>query len=85
MLVLARKPGESIIITLKEGIDPETPVGKLFGRSRRPASRDTRTSMYSEPGPIEILVAHIGRSEVKIAIQAHPDLLILRNELNDSD
>ena len=60
-------------------------MGKLFGRSRPPASRDTRTSMYSEPGPIEILVAHLGRSEVKLAIQAHPDLLILRDELYDSE
>ena len=68
MLVLSRKLGESIKISLNKGVDPDIPARVLF-----------------EAGPIEILVAHLGRSEVKIAIQAHPDLLILRNELNDSD
>ncbi len=64
MLVLARKPGESIKISLNKGVDPDIPARVLF-----------------ESGPIEILVAHLGRSEVKLAIQAHPDLVILRNEL----
>ena len=68
MLVLARKAGESIIVTLKEGIDPETPAHVLF-----------------DAGPIEILVAHLGRAEVKLAIQAHPDLVILRNELYNNN
>ena len=68
MLVLSRKPGESIKISLNKGVDPDIPARVLF-----------------EAGPIEILVAHLGRSEVKIAIQAHPDLVILRNELYDSD
>lgn len=30
MLVLSRKPGESILIDLMEHIDPRTPVGALF-------------------------------------------------------
>ena len=68
MLVLSRKPGESIKISLNKGVNPDTPARVLF-----------------EAGPIEILVAHLGRSEVKLAIQAHPDLLILRDELYDSE
>ena len=67
MLILTRKTGESIKISLNKRVDHETPARELF-----------------ETGPIEILVVHLGRSEVKIAIQAHPDLVILRNELYDS-
>ncbi len=37
-----------------------------------------------EAGPIEILVVQIGKTEVKLTIEAHPDLVILGNELFDS-
>lgn len=30
MLVLTRKPGQTVIVDLTEGIDPQTPVGELF-------------------------------------------------------
>ena len=32
MLILTRKPGQSIVIDLTEGLDPKTPVGELFAR-----------------------------------------------------
>ncbi|GMQ79490.1 MAG: hypothetical protein BMS9Abin02_2087 [Anaerolineae bacterium] len=93
MLILTRKPGQSIKIQPDEKLDPETPVGKLFGRSRRPASRDigtsmcgtsrdTCTSMYIADGPIEIIVTQINGGQVKLGIVAHPDLKILRDELD---
>ncbi len=31
MLVLTRKPGQAIQIDLMEDLDPQTPVGELFG------------------------------------------------------
>ena len=43
------------------------------------------TVIENRSGPIEILVSSLGYSEVKIAIQAHPDLVILRNELYDAE
>lgn len=69
MLVLTRKVGESIKISLNKRVDPDTLARVLF-----------------DAGPIEILIAHLhlGRSEVKLGIQAHPDLVILRNELYDA-
>ncbi len=91
MLVLSRKPGQSIKIGLDEKLDPETPVGELFGRSRhpgrsrRPASRDTCTSMYIATGPIEIIVTQVNGQQVKLGIIAHPDLKILRDELDPYD
>lgn len=30
MLVLTRKPGQTVIVDLTEGVDPRTPVGELF-------------------------------------------------------
>ena len=102
MLVLTRKPGQSIKIELDEKLDPETPVGELFGRSRHPGrsrrpasrdigtsmcgtSRDTCTSMYITAGPIEIIVTQINSNQVKLGIIAHPDLKILRDELDAYD
>ena len=32
MLVLTRKPGQTVIIDLEEGVDPRTPVGELFAQ-----------------------------------------------------
>jgi sRNA-binding carbon storage regulator CsrA len=43
------------------------------------------TVIENRSGPIEILVSSLGYSEVKIAIQAHPDLVTLRNELYDAE
>ena len=68
MLVLTRKPGQSIKIQLDEALPWKTPVGKLF-----------------VDGPIEIIVTQINRNQVKLGIIAHPDLKILRNELDAYD
>ena len=64
MLILTRKPGQCITIEPDAGLDPETPVRKLFA-----------------DGPIEVIVGRVDGSQVKLAIQAHPDLQILREEL----
>lgn len=32
MLILTRKPSQSIVIDLIEGLDPQTPVGELFAQ-----------------------------------------------------
>lgn len=32
MLVLTRRPGETVLIDLAEGLDPRTPVGELFAQ-----------------------------------------------------
>lgn len=32
MLVLTRRPGEIVLIDLAEGLDPRTPLGKLFAQ-----------------------------------------------------
>ncbi len=73
---------------------PKAPQGYFFMLFRAPGESikislnkgvdpETPARVLFNDGPIEILVAHLGRSEVKIAIQAHPDLVILRNELYD--
>ncbi len=68
MLVLTRKPGQSIKIQLDETLPWKTPVGKLF-----------------VDGPIEIIVTQVNGQQVKLGIIAHPDLKILRNELDTHD
>ena len=65
MLVLTRKPGQSIKIKLDEVLPWKTPVGSLFA-----------------DGPIEIIVTQINGGQVKLGIIAHPDLKILRDELD---
>jgi len=67
MLVLARKPGETIRIDLMAGVDPQTPVGELFAS-----------------GAIEITVAGIKGTQVKIGILAEQRFRILRGELSAS-
>ena len=64
MLVLTRRPGESIKIKPDAALDPNTPVGSLFA-----------------DGPIEIIVTQVNGQQVKLGIIAHPDLVILRDEL----
>lgn len=32
MLVLTRRPGETVLIDLAEGLDPRTPLGELFAQ-----------------------------------------------------
>lgn len=32
MLVLTRKPGQVLQINLREGVDPNTPIGELFAQ-----------------------------------------------------
>ncbi len=39
--------------------------------------------MFFDSGPIEIIVTEIRGYEVKLGIDAHPDLLVLRGELNE--
>ena len=68
MLILTRKPGQSIKIQLDEELPWKTPVGSLF-----------------VGGPIEIIVTQINRNQVKLGIIAHPDLKILRDELDVYD
>lgn len=43
---------------------------------------DTRVRDLFAAGPIEILVHRVNGLQVKLAVQAHPDLVILRNELS---
>lgn len=83
MLVLTRRLGESIKIKPHATLDPNTPVGSLFGRSRRPASRDTCTSMYIAEGPIEVMVMKINGAQVKLGIEADARFIILRDELEE--
>ncbi len=56
MLILTRKPGQTIKIQPAADLPLTTPAGALLGRSRRPGSRDIRTSVSSTEGPIEIVV-----------------------------
>lgn len=64
MLLLFRKPGQSITIQPAPEVDLTAPLGRFF-----------------ENGPIQVLVNRIIEHEVKLGIQAHPDLMILREEI----
>ncbi|MDZ7803503.1 carbon storage regulator [Thiohalophilus sp.] len=65
MLLLFRKPGQSITIQPAPEVDLTAPLGTFF-----------------ENGPIQVLVNRIIENEVKLGIQAHPDLMILREEIS---
>lgn len=43
---------------------------------------NARVQDFFSTGPIDVLVVRISRKEVKLAVRAHPDLVILRHELN---
>ena len=64
MLILTRKPGQSIKIQPAEELPWMTPVGALFA-----------------DGPIEVVVNQIKGRQVRLGIAAHPDLVVLRDEL----
>ncbi len=68
MLVLSRKPGQSVKIELEEELPWKTPVGLLFA-----------------DGPIEIIITQVNGQQVKLGIVAHPDLKILRDDLDACD
>ena len=66
MLILTRKPGQSLKIQPAAELPLTTPVGEFF------ADR-----------PIEIVVQRVQGQQVRIGIQAHEGLLILRDELEE--
>lgn len=65
MLILTRKPGQSIKIRPAENLPLTTLAGSFFTEN-----------------PIEIVVQRTQGQQVKIGIQAHPDLFIIREELD---
>lgn len=64
MLILTRRTGQSVQISLHPAVDPMTPIGKIFAW-----------------GPVEIVVTRLCATQVRLGIQAHPALTILREEL----
>lgn len=64
MLIITRKAGEGIRISLHPAVDPKTPIGEIFSE-----------------GPIEVVIARVRDSNVRLGVQAHSAFLILREEL----
>lgn len=64
MLLLTRKPGQSLTIHPQPSLDPATPVHRLFSE-----------------GPIRVRIAGVSGPQVRVGIEAHPGLCILRDEL----
>lgn len=64
MLMIARKEGEILELSVSPNIDPNTPISEVFGDRA-----------------IKIKVDSPHLNQVKLAIDAPPDILILREEL----
>lgn len=64
MLLLTRKPGQSLAIYPQPSLDPATPVHRLFSE-----------------GPIRVRIAGVSGPQVRVGVEAHSGLCILRDEL----